>query len=125
MGAFTDSIINDLKQEFHQTMETVGGEMVADIRKEISIRVQYRKSKVIRSVSPDPPRYEDGGLWGSVAMENTVSEKTAMLLVYCPGKLPFWLEYGTIHMGPRRFFGPAYDRWVPRVLNAVGGSESQ
>lgn len=121
MSEFVDSIVNDLKQEFHDTMESIGGEIVADVRKSISTKVRIIRGRKIRSVSPNPPFYDDGGLWLSVAMENTISAKSVMLLIYCPGKLPGWLEYGTKYMGKREFFTPAFDRWVPRVISAVGG----
>lgn len=123
MGQFTDSIMADLRRDFYDTMEVVGPEMVADIRNDLSVPVQRTKGKVIRSKSPEPPRYDKGGLWDRVSLENTLSPNT-MLVVFVTGKVAYILNKGTAHIGgPRIFWGPAFERWVPRIMQALGGGK--
>jgi hypothetical protein len=129
LGRFTDDIIAELQDGFSRTMESVGGEMVADIRESISVPVQYRGGYIIRSAADGqtPPRYETGALWRGVQMVNTVDRgaATATLAVYVDRQgghpmVPQWLDQGTKKMVKRPYFYVAFVRWVPRVLAALG-----
>lgn len=124
MPQLAQAVVRDLLGELAEDFEAAGGEMVADIRQDISTPVQYVRGKrggaiIIRSKPGEPPRYETGSLWRNVQMEVEIDRttRTVTLEVFCTISYSVYLETGTDNMAPRPFWSTAWLRWRDRITS--------
>lgn len=135
MGAFADTLTEELVDELEDRYDEIGSEIVADIRESISIpvlkvgeamthekrnfivaRLPYSESdKVVRSKVGEPPRRETGDLWLDVQMEVSQDGLEVTLEVY-QTLFYAWILEGKLD---RPYFGPAYERWKDRIAGLV------
>lgn len=120
MGELAQSIVRDLTDELAETFEATGGEMVADIRNDISVPVQYLRKpyRIVRSKPGESPRRETGDLWRGVQMEvDRPDPESVSLEVFCTVLYGKYLETGTDKMERRPWWETAWLRWRDRVAS--------
>ncbi len=127
MGAWAEQQMMRIRERITQEFDSIGVEMVDDVRERISVPVEYvGDGIVIRSDPGEPPRREFGHLWAST--DHSVGNgprNDPQLTVRNNAAYARRLEYGEGRLAARPFFGPLRATWitriVPRLLEAIEG----
>jgi hypothetical protein len=87
-----DNFISVLNGVLRRDFDKLGKEIVQETRELISVRVERRRGKIIRSKRGEPPRFDSGELYRSINYEVDIDDLgNPTLLVYCHQK-GLWLE---------------------------------
>lgn len=98
-----------LNKAIRQALTKVGQEAVADLRKILSVRVEYVSGYgLIRSDPGESPRKEFGNLQKSMKYRVLPkAQNSESLLIYTNSIIAIYLEYGTEKIEPRPFWKKA------------------
>jgi hypothetical protein len=126
MGELAEKVIAKLRERIVFEADSIGVDMVADIRDHISTPVQrFVGGVVIRSAPGEDPFLDKGHLWESERHEVIESGPVIELNIINDAAYARRLHDGHDNVEPRPFHDLAMDRWRPliaeRIRDAVVG----
>lgn len=124
-GAF-DTMRDAVAEEFGSSGDT----MISDLREMLSVPVTYTSGprggkKAIRSVTPQPPRYETGALWESIGRVIATELYGVEMAVYTDKIYSAILQDTNYRTGPRLHWSTLFENWVDVLPQRVAEKLAQ
>lgn len=122
-SGFSNKVMNKVLAAAVAAANTFQAELVADLKKELSVPVRGRGRRAIRSLPGEYPRTETGRLVRSVRYTLKLQAKDRIdMLLTVRARHAKWLVKGTIHMEPRPYDVLFAKKWGKEFSRRYGSN---